>query len=272
MPHSKINIWICLGLALLGYIYPSYPQAPGVRPQPAKPAGKNIGPFAEPIGKEGEFFLRENIKPFAEPEFFLRDKKLDGGQSARTKALNLRKESAPPRPYAETRSRILERYKNDVKFQRSVHQKRAKLIEEGIDQATLTFLSKHSMLDEHSSVQFVANQSDKDIDESGVYMKKIAKTVLDNAVRNVPLFECETESACKSALKDAVKKACDELNRAEEPLPWTLKFELESDDLVFQSRDDNLPDAKLSIKTTLSNLTNLANYESIQTAPSEPRG
>jgi hypothetical protein len=262
MPHFKINIWICLGLALLGYIYPSYPQAPGVRPQPAKPAGKNIKPFAEPFGKEGEFFLRD--KTFGkEGEFFLRDKKLEGGESARTKALNLRKESAPPIPYAVTRSRILERYKKDVEFKKRVDQKRAKLIEQGIDQAELTFLLKHSMLDEHSSVQFVANQSDKDIDEFGVYMKKIAKTVLDNAVRNVPLFEFETESACKSALKDAVKKACDELNRAEEPLPWTLKFELESDDLVFQSRDDNLPDAKLSIKTTLSKLTNLANYESI---------
>lgn len=266
MPHFKINIWICLGLALLGYIYPSYPQAPGVRPQPAKPAGKNIKPIQEPFGKVPSL---PEVR-WIEDEFFWRGK-LDGGQSARTKALNLRKESAPPRPYAEKRSILWERYKNDVEFKKRADQMRAKLIEQGIDEASLTFLPKHSMFDEHSSVQFVANQSDKDIDPSA-YMRKIGKTVLDKAVRNVPLFEFQTESAYKSALEDAVKKACDELNSGEEPLPWTLKFELESDDLVFQSRDDNLPDAKLSIKTTLSKLTNLANYESIQTAPSEPRG
>jgi hypothetical protein len=248
MPHFKINIWICLGLALLGYIYPSYPQAPGVRPRPAKPAGKSTYPF----GTQGELFFQ--------------DPKWDKGQSTRAQkknSLNRTLESAPPKPYAEKRSILLQRYKNDVEFKKRADQMRAKLIEQGIDEASLTFLPKQSMLDEDSSVQLVANQSDKDIDESGSYMKKIAKTVLDNAVRNVPLFECQTESACKSALKDAVKKACDELNRAEEPLPWTLKFELESDDLVFQSRDDNLPDAKLSIKTTLSKVANLANYESI---------
>jgi hypothetical protein len=267
MTHFKINIWICLGLALLGYIYPSYPQAPGVRPPPAKPAGKNIKPFEEPFGKKGD--LLRGIKPFEEPfgkegEFFLRDKKLDGGQSVRTpKARNLTKESALPKPYAEKARMLLERYKNDVKFQRSADQYRAKLIEQGIDEADLMFLPKHSMLDEHSSVQFVANQSDKDIDEARLRddMKKIAKKVLDNAVRNVPLFEFQTESACKSALKDAVKKACDELNGIEKPLPWTLK--LESDDLVFQSRDDNFPSAKLSIEATLSKLADPANYEDI---------
>jgi hypothetical protein len=260
MPHFKLNKWICLGLALLGYVYPSYPQAPIVRPQPAKPAGKNIKPFEEPFGKKGDFFLR--------------DKKFDAGQSARApKALNL-KESAPLRAYAVTRSMLLQRYKTDVGFKKRADQMRAKLIEQGVNEAVVTFLPKHSMLDEDSTVQLVANQSDKDVDETrlGDEMKKIAKTVLENAVRNVPLFECQTESACTSALKDAVKKACDELNRVEEALPWTLKFELESDDLVFQSRNDNLPDAKLSIKTTLSKVANLANYESIQTAPGEPRG
>jgi hypothetical protein len=241
-----------LGLALLGYIYPSYPQAPGVRPQPAKPAGKNIKPIQEPFEKVPSLPEVRSI----EDEFFWRGK-LDGGQSAR----------APKAPKSE-------RYKNDVEFKRGFDQLKAKLIEQGVDEAKLRILRKHSMLDEHSSVQFVANQSDKDTDEARLDddMKKIAKKVLDNAVRNFPFFEFQTESDCKSALKDAVKKACDELNRAEEPLPWTLKFELESDDLVFQSRDDKLPDAKLSIKTTLSKLANLANYESIQTAPSQPRG
>jgi hypothetical protein len=261
--HSKINIWICLGLALLGCVYPSYLQAGGVRARELKAVRKSVN---------------------ALEEFFLGHKKSDGGlgrQSARAPkalrtqdSLNRTIESALPMPYAEKRSILLERYTHDVEFQRRADQMRDELIVQGIDKAVLTFLPKHSMLDEHSSVRFVANQSDKDIDESVFYsrlgddMKKIAKLVLDNAVCNVPPFGFLTELDCTKALKDAVKKACDELNGVEEPLPWTLKFELESDDLVFQSRDDKLPGAKLSIKTTLSELANLTNYEFIQTAPS----
>jgi hypothetical protein len=269
MPRSKIKIWICFGLALLGCIYPLYPQAPGVRPPPAKPAGKNIKPVQEPFGKE----LLRGFKPIEElpSEFYLGGKKWDGHQSARApKALNLTKQSAPPKPYGERNRMLWGRYKNNVEFQKAADQLKAKLIEQGVDKEFLRFLPKHSMLDEHSSVQFVANQSDKDIDESGFYMKKIAKKVLDDAVRNFPLFEFQTELECKSALKDAIKKACDDRNRVEK-LPWTLKFKLESDDLVFQSRDDKHPDAELSIGTILSDLANLDRYESIQTAPAEPR-
>jgi hypothetical protein len=274
MPHSKINIWICLGLALFGCIYPSYPQAPGVRPPPAKPAGKNIKPFEElPPGIKRIEELPA-IKRFDElpPEFLLQGKKWDGGQSGRLKALGLTKESARPKPYGERSKMRSVRYKQDVEFKRRLHREIDRAIEQGIDKAVFTRLRKHSMLDEHSSVQLVANQSDKDIDESGFYMKEIAKKVLQNAVRNVLPLEFQTESDCKSALKDAVKKACDEQNRVEEPLPWTLKFELESDDLVFQSRDDKHSDAKLPIGTILSDLANLDKYETIQTAPAEPRG
>jgi len=254
MPHFKINTWICLGLALLGYVYPSYPQVPAVKPQPVKPVGKSTKPF----GTEGELFLR--------------DQKWDKGHSTRalTNSLNRTMAIGAARSYAVRRSILLERYKTDFAFKKRADQMRARLIEQGMDEAKLTILPKNSMLDEQSSVQFVSNQSGKDIDP-GSYMRKIAKTVLDKAVANVPLFDCQTESACTSALKDAVKKACDELNKAAEPLPWALKFELESDDLVFQSRDDNLPDAKLSLQTTLSKVADLANYESIQTAPSEPK-
>jgi hypothetical protein len=277
MPHSKIKIWICFGLVLLGCIYPSYPQ---VRPPPAKPAGKSYKSFPEPLPpyvKEGDL-LFQGIKRF-EPlgkgaEYFSPGKKWDGGQSARApKALNLTKESAPSRPYAKGWKKISVRYKHDVEFKRGFDQLSARVIEQGLDKAVIEILRKHLMLDEHSSVQFVANQSDKDSDES--YMKKIAKKVLYIAVHNVLPFEFQTESDCKSALKDAVKKACDELNRGEKPLPWALKFEPESDDLVFlvfQSRDDKHPDAKLPIGAILSDLANLTNYESIQTAPSDPRG
>lgn len=265
MPHSKIKIWLCLVLALLVCIYPLYPQAPG-RPPPRKPAGKNTNPWEQRFGKESEFPLR-GIKPVEKPpdEFFLRYKKLDGGQSAR---------APKPMTYAEKKKMLSERYRNDVEFKRRFDQEMYKAIEQGIDKAVFkSFLRKDSMLDEHTSVQFVANQSDKGIDEARLRddMKKIAIIVLNNAVLNVLPFEFQTESDCKSALKDAVKKACDEQNRVKK-LPWTLKFELESDDLVFQSRDDKHPDAKLPIGTILNDLTNLTNYESIQTTPSEPRG
>jgi hypothetical protein len=248
MPHSKINIWICLGLALLVCIYPSYSQAPGVRPRPAKPAGKSFG-------KESEFLSPDKKWMAPGLEHLSPNKKW--------MAPGLTKERAPPKPYGETRRKLIERYKNDPEFRKKVDQRKAQVIEDGIDKAILSYLPKHSMLDEYSSVQFVANQSDKDIDEArlGDDMKKIATKVLYNAVRNVPLFEFQTESDCTSALKDAVKKACDELNRVEESLPWTLKFELESDDLVFQSRDDKHPDAKLPIKAILSDLANLKNYD-----------
>jgi len=283
MPHPKINIWICLGLALLGCIYPSYSQVPG-RPLQVKPGGTSIKPFQESFGKESEFLLR-GVKPLEErfpknSEYFSLGKKWDGSQSAALKGLGLTKDSGQPKPftgkenahfspdkksdggrsarapkaletqgslsrtiktvpYAARAKMLLERYKLDPEFQRRADQLRANLIEQGIDKAELTFLPKHSMLDEHSSVQFVANQSDKDIDEARLQsdMKKIAKIVLDNAVHNVLPFEFQTESDCKSALKDAVKKACDELNSVQK-LPWTLKFEPESDDLLFQSQDD----------------------------------
>jgi hypothetical protein len=303
MPHFKINIWICLGLALLGCIYPSYLQAGGLRARQVKAVAKSVSALAERLRKKDKLFLRDKkleaprtqgplirtiesdkkapLSSLSDSTSVLqKDDWSHPGQSQRLQPSLFRPQNDVL--YAQRASKLLERYTHDVEFQRSADQMRAKLIEQGIDEAQLMFLPKHSMLDEHSSVRFVANQSDKDIDESAFHsrlsddMKKIAKIVLDNAVRNVPLFEFLTESECTSALKDAVKKACDELNRVEECLPWTLKLEsddlFESEDLVFQPRDDNLPDAKLSIKITLSKLANLANYESIQTAPSEPRG
>jgi len=285
MPHFKINIWICLGLALLGCVYPSYLQAGGVSARQVKAVNKSVNALAERLRKEGKLFLGDKKLEAPRTQGPL-IRTIEGVKKPRLSSLadsllekhDLSHLGQSQLLYAQRASKLLERYTHDMEFRRRADQMRDKLIVQGIDKVVLTFLPKQSMLDEHSSVRFVANQSDKDIDESAFYsrlsddMKKIAKIVLYNAVCNVPSFEFQTESDCTSALKDAVKKACDELNRAEEPLPWTLKFELESDDLVFQSRDDNLPDAKLSIKTTLSKLTNLENYESIPTAPSEPRG
>jgi len=297
--QSKINIWICLGLALLGCVYPSYLQAGGVRAGQVKAVGKSVNALVECLRKERELFLghkklevprtqgplirtieSDKKTPLSSlsdsTSVFQKGDLSHLGQSERLQPSLFRPYNAL---YAGRASKLLERYTHDMEFQRRADQMRDELIVQGIDKAVFTFLPKHSMLDEQSSVRFVANQSDKDIDESAFYsrlsddMKKIAKIVLHEAVCNVPPFGFPTESDCRSALKDAVKKACNKLNGVEEPLPWTLKFEPGFFNfLVFQSRDDKLPGAMLSIETTLSELANLANYEFIQTAPSEPRG
>jgi hypothetical protein len=283
--QSKTNIWICLGLALLGCVYPSYLQAGGVRARQVKAVGKSVNALEEfflghkkleaprtqgPLIRTIEGDKKTPLSSLFDSTSVLPKRHLSHpGQSQRLQLIR------PPNDvlYAQRASKLLERYTHDMEFRRRADQMRDKLIVQGIDKALLTFLPKHSMLDEHSSVRFVANQSDKDIDESTFYsrlsddMKKIAKIVLYNAVCNVSPFEFLTESECTSALKGAVKKACDELNGIEKPLPWTLKLEsddlLKSDDLVFQPRYDNFPSAKLSIEATLSKLTDPANYEDI---------
>jgi hypothetical protein len=308
--HCKTNIWICFGLAVLGCVCPPCLQAGGARALEVKRLDNRANELRrqrERLSPPGfETRLQQIKKTQREPslEEKIRGKRKSSGSfqedfSAQDKRsleeIRSRRKSSgrfqegmdlisrdSGKLYSEKQGKLLERYTHDKEFQRRADEMAQKLVEQGIDKELLTYLPKHSMLDERSSVRFVANQFDEGIvfdRQLADIMKKIAKMVLREAVDNVPLFAFPQKSDWTSALKDAINKACDNLNGIKEPesLPWTLKLlesggglKKESDDLVFQSLNDELPSAKLSIGATLSTLTSPDNYEAIQTAPSEP--
>jgi hypothetical protein len=136
-------------------------------------------------------------------------------------------------------------------------------------------MPKHSAVFERSSIRFIANQlgdkqADEDIDDStSLRIREIAKSVLLDAVRGVRPFDFPTQSAFEVALREAVERACDRLNRMTPPLAWNLKLVstmsagIDIDNLVFESRDSNLASVVISIGAVLHSLTICENFEGL---------